>query len=131
EPSAVVEPTVISVKHCRRLGEGALLATSRYLDRPTLMKRSGEIDVMKCPACGHPMRVLATIREPEGQEDPGPPRRADLTAATRDRPGASRGAAGVRRRGGVGSHRERDHQERALGASLRRRCVVLARKPGA
>src|SRR5262249_12107436 len=66
EPSAVVEPTVISVKHCRRLGEGALLATSRDIDRPTLMKRSGEIDGMKCPACGHPMRVLATIREPEG-----------------------------------------------------------------
>jgi hypothetical protein len=65
EPSAVVEPTVISVKHWGRLGEGELLATSRYIDRPTLMKRSGEIDVMKCPACGHRMRVLATIREPE------------------------------------------------------------------
>jgi len=66
EPSAVAPPTVISVKHRGRLGEGELLATSRYIDRPTLMKRSGEIDVMKCPACGHRMRVLATIREPEG-----------------------------------------------------------------
>jgi hypothetical protein len=65
EPSAVATPTVISVKHWGRLGEGELLATSRYIDRPTLMRRSWEIDVMKCPSCGHRMRVHATIREPE------------------------------------------------------------------
>ena len=76
---------MISVKHCRRLGEGALLATSRSIDRPTLMKRSGEIDVMKCPACGHRMRVLATIREPEGVKkilDPLGVRTSPLPRAT-------------------------------------------------
>src|SRR5262249_25678157 len=39
EPSAVAPPTVISVKHCRRLGEGELLASARAIDRRALMKR--------------------------------------------------------------------------------------------
>jgi len=63
EPVVTIEPTTISVSHWKRLGDGEVFATSRYVDWATLMKRTWHIDVMKCPACGHRLRVLATITD--------------------------------------------------------------------
>ena len=38
---------------------------SRYVDWATLMRRTWNIDVMACPKCGHRLRVLAAIADPE------------------------------------------------------------------
>ena len=59
-----VEPMMLSIAHWGRLNEGELFATSRHIDWAVLMKRSWGLDVMKCSACGHRLRVLATITDP-------------------------------------------------------------------
>ena len=64
EPVMTVEPTTISITHWGRLNDGELFAKSRYVDWATLMKRTWDLDVMKCPKCDHKLRVLATITDP-------------------------------------------------------------------
>ena len=56
---------VISVRHWRRLHDGALLATSPYIDWAALLRRTFEVDVLTCPKCGGRLHVLAVITEPE------------------------------------------------------------------
>src|SRR5262249_13860150 len=57
----IVEPTMISIAQWGRLNDGELFAKSRHIEWAVLMKRTWGLDVMKCPACGHRLRVLATI----------------------------------------------------------------------
>jgi hypothetical protein len=43
----------------------ARLSPSRYYTWPELMRRVFEVDVLKCPDCHGPMRILAVIHPPE------------------------------------------------------------------
>ena len=58
-------PNVISVRHWRRLHDGALLATSPRVDWAALLRRTFEVDVLACPKCGGRLKVMAVIIEPE------------------------------------------------------------------
>jgi hypothetical protein len=81
-----ITPSVISVPHWARLHDGALLAASPYVDWPSLLQRTFEIDVLACAYCGGRLRVLAVITEPDPVRrilphlgmppDPTPPARA-------------------------------------------------------
>jgi hypothetical protein len=46
-----------------RLDERELFAKSRHIDRAVLMKRTWGLDVMRCPACSHRLRAVATLAE--------------------------------------------------------------------
>jgi hypothetical protein len=63
DPVVFVDPTMISIAHWGRLNEGELFAESRHIDWAVLMKRTWGLDVMRCPACSHRLRVVATITE--------------------------------------------------------------------
>jgi hypothetical protein len=58
-------PNVISVRHWRRLHDGALLATSPRVDWAALLRRTFEVDVLACPKCGGQLKVMAVITQPE------------------------------------------------------------------
>ena len=58
-------PNVISVRHWRRLQDGALLATSPRVDWAALLRRTFEVDVLACAKCGGRLKVMAVITEPE------------------------------------------------------------------
>jgi hypothetical protein len=60
DPVLFVEPTMISIAHWGRLDEGELFAKSRHIDWAVLMKRTWGLDVMRCPACAHRLRVMST-----------------------------------------------------------------------
>jgi hypothetical protein len=62
-PVVFVDPTMISVAHWGRLDEGERFAKSRHIDWAVWMKRTWGIDVMRCPAYTHRLRVVATITE--------------------------------------------------------------------
>ena len=66
-PSDVIAlaPNVLSVRHWDRLVGGALYAATPRLDWPSLLRRSFDVDVMKCPKCQGRLRVLAVITERE------------------------------------------------------------------
>jgi hypothetical protein len=59
--AAVLAPNVLSVKHWGRLLGGLLYAASPRVDWATLLRRSFEVDVLRCPSCGGRMRVLGEI----------------------------------------------------------------------
>jgi hypothetical protein len=63
DPVVFVDPTRISIAHWGRLDEGELFARSRQIDWAVLMKRTWGLDVMRCPACSHRLRVVATLTE--------------------------------------------------------------------
>jgi len=65
-PSATVQltPNVLSVKHWDRLLGGLLYAASPRIDWPSLLRRSFDVDVLKCASCGGRVRVLGEITEP-------------------------------------------------------------------
>ncbi len=47
-------PNVISLRHWRRLHDGALLATSPRVDWAALLRRTFEVDVLACAKCRRP-----------------------------------------------------------------------------
>jgi hypothetical protein len=60
----LVDLTTITVKHWSRLLDGALLASSSYVDWAVLLQRTFGFDALRCPKCDHRMRVISTITEP-------------------------------------------------------------------
>jgi len=61
---ALVALTTLTVKHWDRLLEGALFATSSYVDWAVLLHRTFGFDALRCPRCDHRMRVISTINDP-------------------------------------------------------------------
>jgi ribosomal protein S27E len=58
------DPRAITEAHRRRLDGGRLLATAPRLDWASLLKRTYEVDVFRCPRCHGAARVVAAITEP-------------------------------------------------------------------
>jgi hypothetical protein len=56
-------PNVLSVRHWDRLMHGVLYAATPRVDWANLLRRSFDVDVMKCPRCEGRLRVLAVITE--------------------------------------------------------------------
>ncbi len=81
-------PNVISLGHWRRLHDGALLASSPYVDWAALLRRTFEVDVLACPKCNGRLRVLAVITGPQPVrqilEHLGQPAHATPLARARD-----------------------------------------------
>jgi hypothetical protein len=85
---AMVAPNMVSVRHWDRLMGGALYATSPRLDWAKLLRRSLDVDVLKCSTCHGRLRVIALITD----RDPvqrilarlGIPTDAPLPARARD-----------------------------------------------
>jgi hypothetical protein len=64
-PKAVMlTPNVLSTKHWSRLLGGALYAASPRVDWATLLRRSFDVDVLRCAGCGGRLRVLGEVTEP-------------------------------------------------------------------
>ncbi len=61
----MLTPSVISVRHWDRLLGGSLYATSPRVDWAALLRRSFAVDVLECPKCHGPLRVVAVITERE------------------------------------------------------------------
>ncbi|MFI5298193.1 MAG: transposase, partial [Polyangiales bacterium] len=57
-------PNVLRAAHLRRLHGGALLAAAPRLDWATLMHRTFDADVLRCPKCEGRMRVVADLEDP-------------------------------------------------------------------
>ncbi len=55
---------VISVRHWTRLRDGALYAATHRLDWATLLRRTFDIDVLRCPSCPGRMRPRAELSDP-------------------------------------------------------------------
>jgi hypothetical protein len=64
-------PNVISMRHWRRLHDGALLASSPRVDWAALLRRTFEVDVLACPRCGGRLKVMAINTEPCRRQRPG------------------------------------------------------------
>jgi hypothetical protein len=62
--AVLLAPNVLTVKHWSRLLGGALYAPSPRTDWATLLRRSFEVDVLRCPSCSGRMRVLGEITQP-------------------------------------------------------------------
>ena len=58
-------PNVLSVRHWDRLVGGVLYAATPRVDWARLLRRSFDVDVMRCPRCHGRLRVLAVITERE------------------------------------------------------------------
>ena len=64
-PKAVMlTPNVLSTKHWSRLLGGSLYAASPRVDWATLLRRSFDVDVLRCAGCGGRLRVLGEVTEP-------------------------------------------------------------------
>src|SRR5262249_43013282 len=60
-PVVEVSPTTLTIKHWRRLHDGALFAASPRIEWATLMQRTFGFDALRCPSCERRMRVMATV----------------------------------------------------------------------
>ena len=61
----VLAPNVVSVQHWDRLLGGLLYAVTPRIDWARLLRRSLDVDALKCPECEGRLRVLAVITERE------------------------------------------------------------------
>jgi len=62
--AVLLAPNILSTKHWSRLLGGSLYAASPRVDWATLLRRSFEVDVLRCAACGGRLRVLGEVTEP-------------------------------------------------------------------
>jgi hypothetical protein len=58
-------PNVLSVRHWDRLLGGVLYAATPRVEWAALLRRSFDVDVMRCPKCGGRLRVLGVITDHE------------------------------------------------------------------
>ena len=58
QAAVLLTPNVLSVKHWDRLLGGLLYAGSPRVDWASLLRRSFEVDVLRCARCGGGVRVL-------------------------------------------------------------------------
>jgi hypothetical protein len=57
-------PNVVSVRHWDRLLGGLLYAATPRIDWARLLRRTFDVDVMRCPACAGRLRILDEVTEP-------------------------------------------------------------------
>ena len=62
-PTVVLAPNVLSVRHWGRLLGGTLYAATVRVDWATLLRRTFDVDVLRCPGCGGRLRVLGEITD--------------------------------------------------------------------
>ena len=58
------DPRAITAAHRRRLDGGRLRAATPRLDWAKLLRRTYDVDVLECPRCHGPARVVAAINDP-------------------------------------------------------------------
>ena len=61
--AVLLTPNVLSTKHWSRLLGGPLYAASPRVDWATLLRRSFDVDVLRCAACGGRLRVLGEVTD--------------------------------------------------------------------
>ena len=62
--AALLSPNVLSVQHWTRLLDGALYAAAPRVDWASLLRRTFDVDVLRCASCGGRLRVLEEVSEP-------------------------------------------------------------------
>jgi hypothetical protein len=62
---SMLAPNVLAVRHWDRLLGGELYAATPRIDWARLLRRSMDVDALKCPRCDGRLRVLAIITERE------------------------------------------------------------------
>lgn len=63
--ATLLAPNVLSIEHWSRLADGTLRAKSPRIDWPTLLRRTFELDVLKCPKCEGRLEIKAVVTEKE------------------------------------------------------------------
>jgi hypothetical protein len=86
--ATLVAPNVISVSHWDRLARGELYAATRRVPWRQLLRRTFDVDLQSCAACGGRLRVIGAVVHPWAArrilERLGLPARAPPIACTRD-----------------------------------------------
>ncbi len=84
----LLAPNVLSVQHWARLLGGALYAASPRIDWASLLRRTFDVDVLRCVGCGGRLRVVGELTEPAAVrlalERLGLPTEAPTAARARD-----------------------------------------------
>ena len=84
----LVAPNVISVSHWDRLARGELYAATRRIPWRQLLRRTFDVDLQNCAACGGRLRVIGAVVHPWAArrilKRLGLPARAPPIARTRD-----------------------------------------------
>jgi hypothetical protein len=62
--AVLLAPNILSTKHWNRLLGGSLYAASPRVDWATLLRRTFEVDVLRCVGCGGRLCVLGEVTEP-------------------------------------------------------------------
>ena len=62
--AAQVAPNILSIAHCNRILGGELYAPLSRVDWATLLRRTFDVDVKSCAACGGLMTVRAVVTDP-------------------------------------------------------------------
>ena len=57
-------PNILFIAHCNRILGGELYAPLSRVDWATLLRRTFEVDVKSCAACGGRMTVRAVVTDP-------------------------------------------------------------------
>ena len=57
-------PNVVSVKHWSRLLGGLLYAATPRVDWATLLRRTFDVDVLRCAGCGGRVRMCGEVLDP-------------------------------------------------------------------
>lgn len=83
-----ITPNVLAIAHWSRLLAGLLYATTPRLDWATLLRRSFEVDVLRCARCGGRLRIPGEVLHPSlvtlVLESLGLPAQAPQPARARD-----------------------------------------------
>jgi hypothetical protein len=86
--ATLVAPNVLSVSHWNRLARGELYAATRRVPWRELLRRTFDVDVQSCAACGGRLRVIGAVVDPWAArrilERLGLPARAPPIARARD-----------------------------------------------
>lgn len=62
-PATLLTPNVLAVVHWNRLLHGALYAATPRVDWATLLRRTFDVDVLRCAHCGGRLRLLGEVVE--------------------------------------------------------------------
>jgi hypothetical protein len=64
DPAVVLIPNVIAAKHWDRLLGGPLYAATTRIDWATLLRRTFDVDVLRCASCGGRLRIVGEVTDP-------------------------------------------------------------------
>lgn len=63
--ATLLRPNILSVTHWSRIDDGLLRAASPRIAWPQLLRRTFDVDILRCPSCDGRLRVLSVLTTPD------------------------------------------------------------------